>query len=96
MVHANITFIIFRTFARIPTTDYLIEGYTVTKDSDIQQDLDKYLKENKVQVIISAIVEKVLVSESFNPYSTAIEYLINEYTDQAFLGLEMVNAKKSP
>lgn len=68
----------------------------MTKDSDIQQDLDKYLKECQVNAIISAMIEKVLIAETLNPYATAIEYLIKEYPEQSFLGLELVNPKKSP
>jgi hypothetical protein len=87
---------LFRTFDRILLKSYTLNGYSVTVDSDIQKDLESYLQENKVSIILTSLMERLLVSESSNPYSTIVEVLCEDYPDQGLLALELINPQKNP
>jgi hypothetical protein len=87
---------LFRTLDRILLKSYTLNGYSVTVDSDIQKDLESYLQENKVSIILTSLMERLLVSESSNPYSTIVEVLCEDYPDQGLLALELINPQKNP
>jgi hypothetical protein len=87
---------LFRTFDRILLKNYTLNGYSVTVDSDIQNDLENYLQEKQVSFILTSLMERLLVSESSNPYSTIVELLCEEYPDQGLLALELMNPQKNP
>lgn len=85
-----------RSFDRITVTDYTIEGYTVTPNSDIQGDLEKYLQQKRLNHVMTSLVERLLITESNNPQASIVEYLCDDYPEQGLLALELLNPQKNP
>jgi hypothetical protein len=85
-----------RTFERIPPDSYTVAGYNVTISSDIQGDLEKYLREKNLHPLMTSLVERLLSSQTSNPYASIIEYLCDDYPDQGLLALGLLNPQKNP
>eukprot|EP01031_Cornospumella_fuschlensis_P031780 gene31780-38413_t len=76
------------------SSDYILQGYAVQANADIQRDLEKYLTNTNVQVILSTLVERMLIAEAANPFALIVENLCRDYPEQALKALEIVNPRK--
>lgn len=84
-----------RELKRISIKDYIVNGYITNIHSDIQGELEQFLQEKDVQNTISAIVERVLLTEAANPYASILEYLTFYNPEQVYLALELVSPKNT-
>eukprot|EP01039_Chlorochromonas_danica_P003661 gene3662-4007_t len=77
-------------------TDYELAGYHPGPKDDVQADLERYLQEQSVQPMLTALVEKLILSDSANPYATIVETICKEFPEQALRGLDLVSPSKQP
>lgn len=66
----------------------------MTINTNVQSDLDTYLNEKRVQTIMATLVERLLLSESITPHASLVEYLCEQYPEQAILALELTRPPK--
>lgn len=90
------SFVLSRLDQKVYSGDYEVGGYHPLPTDDIQADLEKYLVQHSVQALLTTLVERLILSESNNPYATIIENLCRDYPEQALKGLELSSPKKSP
>jgi hypothetical protein len=76
-------------------TDYKATSYLATVNSNIHAELDAYLNDKGINAFMTALVEKLLLIEAATPPSAIIEYLCDEYPDQALIALELLNPPKN-
>ena len=75
--------------------DYSAKTYLAQVNTDVQQELDKYLSELNVFSFFSGLVERVLLSEAASPHSTIVELICEQFPEQAILALELLNPPKN-
>lgn len=96
--HANAhpCLLLLRLNSSIHFTDYELPGYYPGPKDDVQADLERYLQEQSVQPMLTALVEKLILSDSANPYATIVETICKEFPEQGLRGLELISPSKQP